>query len=363
MALTDITHIVFDEDIHQYIRVKDFAEIIGVTTLMKKMGLSPSEYKGVDPLTLHYAAERGSFMHHLFERFDNGEPIVITPIVVDEVSLDGYDERNRPVFTQRYSESGKPLTKELLSAKMVQKLFDSYRKLALPIERSEFLIADPTENVASSIDKVYKQNEDGSYDLGDLKFTSSVHQDALEAQLSIYAYFLEEQAGVKVRNLYCIHGDVKKGIMREIPVRRLTRGWVQDLLAAYIIGYEFVDNRRYVDEVGDDSRDMIIMSDADVPAFCSRVERITELESELKALNEELQTSKNMLYEYMTAKHLKQIGIGNVIIKCKSGSVRTSVNTKLLKEKYPDIAEQCTTQSETKGSISFIINNNQNGKD
>lgn len=250
MELKKITNVVFHEDIHKYFSTTDGHELIGVTTLMKKHGLSP-DYTMADRITLHYAAQRGKAMHKLFEDYDNGIKVKITDIVTAEVDEKDTGEGDTKVIVPRFGEDGKPIERILLDKASVKKLFDSYKKLGLSIQASEYLIADPSETVASSIDKVTKENEDGTVDLGDVKFTSSVHHDALEVQLSIYAREFEIQTGIKVRNLFCIWGDRKSMKTQLIPVRRIKSEWVDGLIMYEQSGMIYDIPREYTEESKD----------------------------------------------------------------------------------------------------------------
>lgn len=242
MELKQITNVVFQEDIHKYYSTADGHELIGVTSLMRKHGLSP-DYSMTDRITLHYAAVRGSAMHKLFEDHDNGVKVKVADIVTAEVEEDENGD-----LVPRLNAEGKAIERVLMEKASVKKLYDSYKKLGLPILASEYLIADPSETVASSIDKVGRENEDGTIDLYDVKFTASVHHDALEVQLSIYARLFEIQTGLKVRNLYCIWGDRKALQTKLIPVRRIKAEWVDGLILYEQSGMTYNIEREFTEE-------------------------------------------------------------------------------------------------------------------
>ena len=61
MQLANNTRIFFDETSHTYL-LDDDKILIGVTSLMKKFGLSP-DYSGIPEATLKKAAEEGTAIH------------------------------------------------------------------------------------------------------------------------------------------------------------------------------------------------------------------------------------------------------------------------------------------------------------
>ena len=72
MRLKKINTVIFDELTHSYICGDKL--LIGVTTLMKKHGLSP-DYGDIPAEVLAKAAARGTAIHNLLEDYDNGKAV------------------------------------------------------------------------------------------------------------------------------------------------------------------------------------------------------------------------------------------------------------------------------------------------
>ena len=203
MELVQNKRVIFNELTHTYFLDKK-KKLIGVTSLMKKHGLSP-DYSDIDPHVLNHAAARGTAVHKTLEAYDN-HLMFITPITVSD------NEGGTATFDT---------TQELEAYKRAMLNYDG------GVIASEYLVSD-NDVVASSIDKVAETNEEGVFDLLDIKTTSTLHVDALTWQLSIYAYLFELQnpgakvrrlIGVRVRDDSCTLTDVDRIPAEE--VRRL----------------------------------------------------------------------------------------------------------------------------------------------
>ena len=143
MKLKINKNVFFDDITHSYLN-SDNKYLIGVTGLMRKHGLAP-DYSNVDAGTLNRKAAYGSAVHKSIERYIKGESVESTPELEAYISM-------------------------------------GIRALA-----SEYLISD-NETVASSVDIVTEE-----LDLIDVKTTYQLHLNALQWQLSIYAYLFEMQ--------------------------------------------------------------------------------------------------------------------------------------------------------------------------
>ena len=74
MKLKQQKKVSFDPICHQYFF--EGRQLIGVTSLMAKHGLSP-DYEGVPQGVLEKAAEKGTALHLLLEKYDGGESVVV----------------------------------------------------------------------------------------------------------------------------------------------------------------------------------------------------------------------------------------------------------------------------------------------
>lgn len=309
-AIIPTDRVTFYEFSHSY--VMGDKVLMGVTELMKKHGLS-ANYGGIDERTLDKAAARGTAVHKMLEDYDNGKALVFSDVMWRWNADEEYEV--------------------ILTADDQKKIVKWYKKLALPVYWSEFLVSD-FECVASSIDKVLTTDEAGVYDLADVKHTYEVHTDALEWQLSIYAYLLEKTYGITVRNLSCIHTRSCK----IIPVKRLPDEWVEGLLTAERCGYIYHIPTTEVAPL-----------DIDMDMLVSQEEEVMKIEERMKVLNEALKDMRSKVFAYMQANGLKEYGR----YKIRNGSVRESIDAKRLKEEQPEIAAQYLKQSEVKPSLIF----------
>lgn len=309
----------FDELTHSYFCGD--VELVGVTTLMRHQGLSPN-YAGIDEHVLAHAAARGTAVHQTLEDYDNNEPI-IQPRVVDD------------------NEGGK-LTID------TSRELSAYRDLGLKVIASEFLVSD-NKVVASSIDKVLETDEDNVVDLGDIKTTSTLHVDALEWQLSIYAYLFELQnKGLKVRNLYGIH--VRDGKARKQKVRRIDADVIKKLIKCEAKGDKFESD-------GSDPQLSMILPDEQIASLVADEVQIAQFEAAVKAIKERINDRKAIIYDFMLANGIKEMKCAGGSYKLKSPSTRTNFNSSMLKLEHPDLFQKYSSVSEVKGGVSFYPSN------
>lgn len=305
----------FDELTHSYFCGE--VELVGVTTLMKHQGLSP-DYANIDPHVLAHAAARGTAVHQTLEDYDNGENI-LQPRVVDD-------------------NEGGTLTID------TGKELKAYRDLGLKVLASEYLVSD-NKVVASSIDKVLETEEENTVDLGDIKTTSTLHIDALEWQLSTYAYLFELQnKGLKVRNLYGIH--VRDGKARVQQVRRIDADIIKKLIKCEASGDQFEN------EAAAPTLSLVLQED-EIAALVQDEAKIAEFEASVKEIKARIEDRKARIYDYMLTNGIKELKCNGGSYKLKSPSTRTNFNSSLFKVDYPDLYPKYTSVSEVKGSVSF----------
>ena len=84
MELRNNTRVFFDPLSHTYLMGDKI--LTGVTTLMRKHGLSP-DYSGIPKATLDKAAEEGTAIHKEIEDYDNGLSVLRTPLIEDYIAL------------------------------------------------------------------------------------------------------------------------------------------------------------------------------------------------------------------------------------------------------------------------------------
>ena len=141
MQLTDTTKRVFFEPTsHSYV-LDGETLLMGVTSLMKKHGLSP-DYSGIPEATLRKAAEEGTAIHKEIQDYENGISVLASDLISE------------------------------------------YKKLGLKFIASEYQVTD-YETVASAIDGIYEGSKKKKVKLVDFKTTQKYHRRSLEWQLGI----------------------------------------------------------------------------------------------------------------------------------------------------------------------------------
>ena len=314
MKLKKASKVFFDRIPHKYY-YKD-KELVGVTTLLKKHGLSP-DYSGIPEYTLKNAAERGTQFHSVLEDYDNGMPVT-TPIIVTDLEGNKYDYTGA---------------------------FKGYKKLGLNVIASEYLVSDK-ETVASFIDKVIEVDEN-TVDLGDVKTTSELHKESLSWQLSVYAYLFEMQnPGKKVRNLYGLHGREKK--FECVQVARHPDSEVAELLRCEREGETFSPMPE-----GETSLD-VVLTETEITEYVSIAEQYTALKNTLSLMEKKKKEYDARVLEYMNKEGITTLDAETGQFRLRKGSVRTTLDTAAIKENYPEIAEKYSRQSETAPSLTFV---------
>lgn len=145
------TKCIFKEDTHQYFLVdcktgEVIKELISVTTLLKKHGLSP-DYSGVPSETLKAKAEYGNLVHSEIEKYIKDGEI-------------GFTEE-------------------------LQEFIEHCEKTALKPIKSEFIVYNDV--VAGTVD-LYGEYAEKRNALIDYKTTATLHKETVRWQLSLYNY-------------------------------------------------------------------------------------------------------------------------------------------------------------------------------
>ena len=320
MELYEEKRVVFDDLTHTYeLDGKKF--LIGVTTLLKKHGLSPWEYASVPEDVLARAACRGTAVHRLLEDYDNGLPV--TP------------------YDVRYLEDGALV----LSKSDFEKAFRAYKRLGLNVVASEYLVSDD-EVVASSIDKVIATDNPDEFILADIKTTSVVHTESVSWQLSIYAYLFERaNKGAKVVGLEVIH--VRDGKAKVVEIQRRPDECVEALLLAEKEGRIYSDT-----ESGVSLSDIISLTDC--VDLVAKSGEISALEETIKTLKADVDALKERIYDYMVAHNIDKLDdplYGSVTLK--RPYERKSLDAKVVESLAPEVYEKALKTTMVKGGITF----------
>lgn len=300
IALNKVTRVSFEDITHSYL-LDDTRELIGVTSLMRKHGLSP-DYSGIPEEVMQKAAERGSKVHKDIEDYCNGKEVVMTP------ELKAYIGCNvKPVA-------------------------------------NEYLVTDYAV-VASSIDIVADAG-DGKVYLIDIKTTSTLHHEALSWQLSIYAYLFQLiNPDIEIAGIYGLH--IRNGKAQLVPVARKKEGDVKSLLLCEHIGERYMP-----------SQEKLPTATTTMLAELEQVsEKITLVKASLKELEEIEKSVKDRLLQEMEQNALKTLENGPLKVTYVAPYTKEAVDTKKLKEVMPEIYEKYKKVSKIGASLKITIKN------
>ena len=289
----------FDDLTHSYL-TDEGVFLMGVTSLMRKHGLSP-DYTDIPAAVLNKAAERGSKVHKDIELYCKGNlGVVMTP--------------------------------ELRA----------FIKCGIKWVANEYLVSD-NEIVASSID-IVADSGDGKYDLIDVKTTSTLHIEPLSWQLSIYAYLFELQnPDLKVGKLYGLHIRGSKAKM--VEVERKPAEEIERLFQAERDGRFFTPAKIELAQ----TTDTMLLKLKDATAF------VTELKTQLKMAEEAEKQLKQYLISEMEKGALKSLENEQVKVVYVAPSERESIDKDRLRDNHPDIYEEYLKKSPVAASIRIKI--------
>ncbi len=334
--LLDINESVWFDDLsHTYNLVGTDTFLEGVTTLMKKQGLSP-DYSDIKPDVLAHAAAKGTAMHRMLEEYDAGRAV----ITKRDISWQGTD---LALGTDTVD-----FTKEL----------KAYAALGLKVVTSEYLVSD-MNICASSIDKVI-DNGDGTADLADIKTTSRFHNDSVAWQLSIYAYLFEKMNPlIKVRDIYGLW--LRNGKCVKVPVKRYSADEVMLLLAREARRLR-VTRQTGIEQEGDFLKLWTPKSDN---IFEGLVGTDTlELEAQYFRLKTMLDMVKKLLdkkheniYEYLMTRGSKEAAAGEGSYKVTLPTTTTRVDTDKLKK--DGLYDKYVKTSERAGYVTYKPTNSE----
>ena len=310
MEKLNVSNVVFNKETHEYLLKGK--KLSGVTPIVK--WVYPDTYKNIPESVLAKAAEYGSMIHSKCELADR---------------LGIADEE--PVRDYLKIKEG----------------------LHLATVENEYLVTDD-ENIASSIDVVLKDLNEETGDtmvLADIKTTSTLHFECVRLQLSIYAYLFEKNnPGMKVGKLYAFWlPKPQYGKSRYYELQRISSGLIEKILEAYINGESNMIFAEMIEvEVGGnkprEAKEGALMSDEEVEELIRVKKAIADLKEKESAIQKDL-------LERLKASGEKKWGNDLITVTLKAAGTRITVDSKALKESYPDVYDECSKVSETAESI------------
>lgn len=290
----------FDEATHRYFDGEK--QLISVTTLMRKHGLSP-DYSGINSDVLQAKAERGSLIHKEIEEFIKNHEIG---------------------FTTECAEFARFIAVN-----------------AYYVCSSEFIVYN---DVAAGTVDLWLENSDGEPIIADIKTTATLHTDAVSWQLSIYNFL----NGWRAKKAQAFHfGSRDKLNVVDIPLK--PKEEVEALFEA---------ERR-----GEIYKSFLAVAPIDEGALSALAdfERvIAEAEATKKAAEAQRDEIKAALIADMEKNGVKTFETDKIRLTYVAPSTRATIDTAKLKKELPEVAEKYTKTSETKASLRITIKEQKN---
>lgn len=287
--------VIFNELDHTY--TLDNKSLNGVTSILNRQ-LFADKYSGISDEVLNKAAEYGKGVHESIELYDS------LGIGEDEDAVKSY-------------------------IKLCQK--EGLTRLD-----NEYLISD-NDYVASSIDVVF---DDCS--LADIKTTSHLDEEYVSWQLSIYAYLFEKQnPDLQANRLLAIWlPKARYGKPKVVEVPRKPVSEVIRLIEADKAGQQYVPS---------------VASTTEITIANDVVQEVIRIERELKELKDKQTELREGLLKQMQDHNIKSFKTDGLSLTRKLATTKTSLDSKMLQEKYPEIYNECLKTSEVKESLLIKI--------
>ena len=295
MTTLNKSQVVFRELDHTY--TLDGKSLSGVTSILNRQ-LFADKYSGISDEVLNKAAEYGKGVHESIELYDS------LGIGEDEDAVKSY-------------------------IKLCQK--EGLTRLD-----NEYLISD-NDYVASSIDVVF---DDCS--LADIKTTSHLDEEYVSWQLSIYAYLFEMQnPDLQANRLLAIWlPKARYGKPKVVEVPRKPVSEVIRLIEADKAGQQYVPS---------------VASSTEITIANDVVQEVIRIERELKELKDKQTELREGLLKQMQDHNIKSFKTDGLSLTRKLATTKTSLDSKMLQEKYPEIYNECLKTSEVKESLLIKI--------
>ncbi len=281
------------------------------------------EYDGVPQGLMETAAHWGSMVHDICEQMDMfGVTLGAFDNFIHSLQIPEHPDNEKKVF--------KPC-KNYLKLK---------EECGLQIIESEYMISD-LEYFATKIDKLLYTDDINTVDLGDIKTSYELKKESISWQLSISAYLFEQQnPNIKVRNLYGIWLRHDKKVFQLIE--RKPDDKVKQLLDAERFGLPFEEQSYDIQSIEQLERQIVFQENA------------------LKILKQEKESLLDRIEKQMAANgDTKWENDIMIITRIAETNVQT-IDTKKLKEQYPDIAEQMNKTTKKKAFVKIKLKNNSN---
>ena len=284
--------LVFDPQTHTY--TLDGKDLISVTQLMEKHGLSPN-YNGVDEETLKASAERGTLIHK---------------------EIENYIKKGEVGFTDECAE------------------FVTYvRENNIAIKGSE--VTFHNDIVAGTCDLIIN-SEKGYLIVADIKTTSTLHKESVAWQLSLYAYL----SGNKTMN----HGQAfhfSKDGLKVVDIELKPVEEVEKLLEC--------------ERKGEIYHQELVIEGFELAKFYEAEQIIVKAKEEQKRAEETQKEVYEAILKAMEEQGVKTYETDTMKITYVAPVKRVTLDTARLKKENPLMAKAYEKETETKASLRITL--------
>ena len=293
----------FDERNHEY--TLDGKKLISVTQLMRKHNLAPS-YDGIDQRVLEKKAEYGSFIHEEIDKWIKH--------------------------------------KELGFSVECQEFIDYEKTHNMEIVANEYQVHN--DIVAGTLDLMYVEN--GTPIIADFKTTYKIHKESVSWQLSIYLYlYLLDQNNALIQyesfKGQCFHfGKDKKLKVINIPLK--AKALVEDL----------IDSER---NEGNYQLKPLDINLAEIEMVERTIKYYEELKKEAEKKEAEL---KEAIIKAMVENGIQEYENEHIKLTYIAETTRATLDSKAIKEKYPEIYHANLKESKVKENVRITIRGEKN---
>jgi len=286
-------------DIHTYYNAKG-EELIGVTSLMKKHGLS-ADYDGIPMRILKKAAERGSAIH---KDCENGW------------AFDDYNTPEGKAYGETLKEHG------------------------IEIVASEYLVSDE-KLVATMLDNLFIK--DDMLCIGDIKSTSVLHTEPLRWQLSIGKYLFEKMNKTEVKGLAAFWFN--KGKCEFIPIEPIAPEEVEKLFDCERKGIIYEQPKTELPEQTAKAIEQV----KNIEQF------IIQAEEEVKRLKEQQEKYTAIIEESFASSGIRSWETDSLKVTLVAPTIAKTFDSKKFAEAYPELAPKFYKESEKKGYLKITL--------
>lgn len=293
----------FNPDNHEY--TLDGKKLISVTQLMRKYGLAP-DYSNVSPATLEAKANYGKLIHEEIEQWIKYRKIGFSTELVNFVKY--LNETNTKVI------------------------------------ESEYQVWNDV--VAGTIDLILERL--GQDIIADIKTTYQIHKESVSWQLSIYLYLYIELVKLLRPQLKlnynqfkgeCYHFN-KAGELNVVEIPLKPESEVEKLIQA---------------ERDDKPYEMETIESSEIAKIVELEKLIKYYDEEKKKIESKEQELKDAILKAMEENGMTQLDTDLIKITYMAESTRTSLDTKAIKEKYPEIYNDNLKETKVKSQLRITL--------